>query len=344
MTVTCLISVKGAPGVTTLACLTGATWPEDRRVAIIEADPSGGDLAARFQLSTAWGWSSFVTAGRRSGGGVPLDTHLQPLPGGLEVLVLPDEPQRVLTAASVKALLQSCESAQPAPWDLVVDGGRLMGVGIQPGRPGDSDSTTGPWLDSADAVIIVTRRDPASILKVRHHASALRRRCGVRLHLVLVGPGPHQRGAIEEFTGLTVIAEIPFDGTAAQVVTGEGGSSRRLSRSLLVASARRLAVVLAGAEDEPAGRTQRSPISVGRQATSRSVHLLRHLLPWGRPHRAVGAAAGDSPLRSSSDTTAAAAPAPMPNSAPDSDSEVIPPVVAPSDESTPDAPRQDVMS
>lgn len=300
MTVSCLVSVKGAPGVTTLACLIGATWPEGRRAAVIEADPSGGDLAARFQLATARGWSSFVTASRRSGRGVEIDTHLQALPGGLEVLVLPDGPRRVLTPHSVKDLIQGCQSAEPEPWDLVVDGGRLMDMGLEPGDLGDANPT-GPWLDIADTVVIVTRRDPASIIKVRNHASALRRWGGDRLHLVLVGRGPHDRGAIEEFTGLPVIAEIPFDGAAAQVVTGEGGRSRQLSRSLLAASARRLAVVLAGAEDELDARPARSPAVVRQWTASRSVRLLRHLVRREGAGLVDGAVAGDSLACLSSD-------------------------------------------
>ena len=90
MRVVTFVSVKGAPGVTTLACLVAATWPDHRRVAVVEADPFGGDLAARFRLSTTLGWSSYLTASRRSEGEVPLSPHLQALPGGLDVLVRPD--------------------------------------------------------------------------------------------------------------------------------------------------------------------------------------------------------------------------------------------------------------
>ncbi len=340
MTVSCLISVKGAPGVTTLACLIGAMWPEGRRVAVIEADPFGGDLAARFQLSTTWGWSSFMTASRRSEGGVPLHSHLQSLPGGLEVLVLPGGSPTRLTAPSVQALLQSSESAEPAPWDLVVDGGRLVDAGAELSQPGDTNSTTGPWLDRADTVIIVTRRDPASILQVRHYASALRSRCGVRLHVALVGRGPHDVGAIEEFTGLRVIAEIPWDPVAAQVVTGEGGSARRLSRSLLVASTRRLAVAVAGAEDELEGRPRRAPIVVGRSAVSWAVDLLRRQRGRTARGRAGGATEGVSLPRWSS------APATTPSGALASDSGPSPAssMAASSEEATPDAAPQDVLS
>ena len=87
MTIVTFASVKGAPGVTTLACLVGATWPEQRKVMVVECDPSGGDLAARFQLSSRDGWPSFNAAARRGGADIAIEPHLQQLPGGLDVLV-----------------------------------------------------------------------------------------------------------------------------------------------------------------------------------------------------------------------------------------------------------------
>ena len=87
MTIVGFASVKGAPGATTLACLVGAAWPEQHKVMVVEADPYGGDLAARFQLSSRDGWPSFNAAGRRGRTDMPIEAHLQQLPGGLDVLV-----------------------------------------------------------------------------------------------------------------------------------------------------------------------------------------------------------------------------------------------------------------
>jgi len=87
MTLLSIFSIKGAPGVTTLACLLGAAWPEPGAVAVVEADPAGGDLAARFGLSVHRGWSSLISSTRRSEEAPSLDPHLQELPGGLPVLV-----------------------------------------------------------------------------------------------------------------------------------------------------------------------------------------------------------------------------------------------------------------
>lgn len=249
MTLTTFVSVKGSPGVTTLACLVGATWPHDRRVAVVEADPFGGDLAARFRLSAAHGWTTYVTASRRSEEPVPIEPHLQALPGGLDVVIGARDSRRVGSERTVEGFLQTCTSSEPAPWDLLVDGGRLLPDGVA--------DCTAPWAEHSDRIVVVLRRDAPSIFSVRERSPALADRYGDRIRLVVVGDGRHHNAAIEEFTGLPVIGEVPFDLAAAHVASGQGGGSRQLSRSLLVVAARRLAGVLAapnqgedGAEDE----------------------------------------------------------------------------------------------
>src|ERR1700691_2739893 len=90
MTRVTLCSAKGSPGVTTLSCVLGAVWPADRPVVVAECDPSGGDLAGRFGLSTRVGMTSLVLT-ERQGAVATADyrAHLQQLPGGLDVLVAP---------------------------------------------------------------------------------------------------------------------------------------------------------------------------------------------------------------------------------------------------------------
>ncbi len=299
MTVTTLVSVKGAPGVTTLACLVGATWPADRRVVVVEADPFGGDLAARFQLSTAWGWSSYVTALRRSEGDVPIEPHLQGLPGGLDVMVLPAGDRRLVDGSSVDALLRSVDAPEVSPWDLVVDAGRLTaGAGH-----GTAGSGVGVWLDRSDRILVVTRRDPPSVLKVREQADALRDRCGDRVGLVVVGRGPHDTAAIAEFTGIPVLGAVPDDPAAARMMGGAPGSGRLLSRSLLVASARGLALLATGTSDEAAG----APMDGGPPGgvTVRTDRGLRGRLGLlGRLGRAGASSAQDPAAVPSEDPTA----------------------------------------
>ncbi len=48
-------SLKGSPGVTTWALALAACWPRPASAVLVECDPSGGSLAARFGLAPAPG-------------------------------------------------------------------------------------------------------------------------------------------------------------------------------------------------------------------------------------------------------------------------------------------------
>jgi len=235
MTVVSFLSVKGAPGVTTLCCLVGGTWPAHRRVMVVECDPSGGDLATRFGLSARCGWPTLATSARREGGGTTIAPHLQQLPGGLDVLV-GTRPSDLPPAKSAEvSLLARTWSAPDDPWDALVDLGRL--------RQGDDDSQA--WLHRSDSVVVVTGSEAASVVQVRERAPALRSRYEDRLGLVVIGSGPHQSVEIEAFTGIRLFGELPSDPVAAGIACGAAGGGRRLMRSLLVTSVSRLSRHLA---------------------------------------------------------------------------------------------------
>ena len=244
MTVVTFGSVKGAPGVTTLACLVGATWPEQRRVMVVEADPGGGDLAARFQLSSRDGWPSFNASARRTGADITFEPHLQRLPGGLDVLVGTRGVESDDVTTSMKALL-SCAATRPdGAWDVLVDLGRLS--------PGASIG----WLEHSDHLVICTRSDAASLVQVREKAQPAVERCLGRVWLAVVGGGSYSGSEIEEFTGLSVIGQYPFDGAAASVAAGERTGRRRLHRSPLVSTATAMASILGRVS---AGRGEGAP-------------------------------------------------------------------------------------
>lgn len=238
MTTVTFASVKGAPGVTTLACLVGATWPAGRRVLLAECDPSGGDLAARFRLSSRTGWPSLTAAARRSASEVALEPHIQRLPGGLEVLVgagvgvstiRPVDRERARAA-----LLSWMASGSEGPRDLLVDVGRLM--------PGDDRSDA--WLDVSDRIVVFLGGDGASVMQVALRVGSDLSRWRERLALVVLGTDGYSGTAIERFAGIPVMSELPFDPRSASVVAGARSGDRRLSRSLLTARAGRLAAAL----------------------------------------------------------------------------------------------------
>jgi len=228
-------SVKGAPGVTTTACLVGATWPAGRRAVVAECDPFGGDLVPRFALSSRSGWNTVATATRRGGADTPLHAHLQELPGGLEVLTA----MRPSAAGSVEShsvqVIEALCTGMAAP-TVLVDVGRLL--------PGPLDSRG--WLARADMVALVLRPDVASVMHVSERAPELLAVCGERIGLVLVGEGEHSASEVAGFVGLPLTGQLPFDTVASSVLAGGRGSVRRLRRSSLTASAVRLAETLSG--------------------------------------------------------------------------------------------------
>jgi hypothetical protein len=70
--------------------------------------------------------------------------------------------------------------------------------------------------------------------------------------LLIVGNGPYSTAEIQRFVGIPDIIEIADDPSAAAVLTAGRGTERRLARSGLVKSARRLAHTLA----DPGPETQ----------------------------------------------------------------------------------------
>lgn len=231
MTVIAFASVKGAPGVTTTASLVGATWPEGRPVVLAECDPAGGDLAARFALSTVLGWASFRAEQRRSEAPVALTEHVQRLPGGLEVLVGTRRSAMDAERWPIAGLLASASASADGPVDVLADVGRL------PTGPEESDG----WSDHAGALVIVVRSDAASVMQVRDAGPRILARWGELAALVVIGSGRHSPGEIERFTGIPVLGAIPYDPVAAAAASGEHTGRRHLGRSLLVSSAGRLA-------------------------------------------------------------------------------------------------------
>jgi MinD-like ATPase involved in chromosome partitioning or flagellar assembly len=236
MTVTSFVSIKGAPGVTTLACLVGATWPEGRKVLVAECDPSGGDLAARFELSSREGWPALLAAARRSGTDVDVASHLQQLPGGLDVLVATRGLDSLDASRSMNTLLSNSRSPSDHTWDVLIDLGRLA----------PDDRASGVWLEHSDMVVVCSRSDAASVVHIRERAPLLLERYPDRVRLAVVGSGDHAISEIEQFTGIPVLAVVPFDSASAAAATGERQSRRRLRRSLLATTAMRLAATLAG--------------------------------------------------------------------------------------------------
>jgi MinD-like ATPase involved in chromosome partitioning or flagellar assembly len=232
MSLLCLCSAHGSPGVTATALTLAATWPAHRRSLLVEADPFGGVIAARYRLDPVPGLASLAVSSRKTVDGGAVATNAQVLPGGLEVLLGPDSPDE--TRAVLRDIAGSVGdwAAGPTRVDVVADCGRV-GLGS-------------PVLElvARSDLNLVLVRPMADQLRVAAHLVETLRDLGASVELLQVGARPYGPGEVAQMLRVPVAGVVDWDPDAAESLTA-GGSDRGFRFSLLVRSARSLAAVLA---------------------------------------------------------------------------------------------------
>lgn len=257
MTLIALFSDKGSPGVTTVALALGSVWP--RRVAVVELDGAGGDLALRLTDSTGRPAvapePSILTLAAdarraRTLDGSLLWTHGQPISAAREAFVVQglSAPEQ---AAGMRELWPHVVSAaaDAAGGDVLADLGRI----------GDGGAAQ-LVATRADVLIGVTRAEPATMLRLRdrmrHVLASLPSTSDRRAYVVLVAEDRRVDEAVTTMTRVLQDGVVPAQVGGAIVIdpaavdalhTGRTGP--RLDRSLLLRSARAVAARIA---DEPA--------------------------------------------------------------------------------------------
>ncbi|MFD9813785.1 hypothetical protein [Streptomyces sp. NPDC059080] len=170
MTLIALAADKGAPGVTTTALALSAVWP--RRALLAEVDPAGGDLVYRNvaahggALDPNLGLLSLAATARRGLVAEQVWDHVQPMSGGLDVLVgLGTSEQAAgvsgLWATLGRAFVELGESPRGAA-DVIADCGRL-----------GTDSPAAELLADASVLLLVSGPEPEQLARVRDRAAAL---------------------------------------------------------------------------------------------------------------------------------------------------------------------------
>lgn len=232
-------SLKASPGVTTTALALAAMWPAAGRVLLVEADPAGGDINARFALEPEPNLVSLSAAARREHAVATAFQHAQELPGGLPVVTAPSSAEQSASALDLVtgdgAPLWANIAADP---DVVViaDCGRL-----------DADSPSHSLLATADVALLVVRPNLAECHRLAGRLDALAVRAeatGTELGLVLSGPG-FDRPQVQESMRMRVWAQLPQDAKAAALLAGESGRRRGLAGLDLPKTARALGTLLA---------------------------------------------------------------------------------------------------
>jgi len=219
-----LTSAKHAPGVTTAAiALAVAAGPEPVSL-IVEADPAGGDLAARCEMTIAPGLGSLATSARH---GAPIDLlpHVQGLPAGPGALVAP--PSSHLTISALGTLGDRLvEGLASWPGTVVADCGRWQAGGAAT-----------PLLRAADAVLIVLRPTVEGVEHVRARLEEITAAATGALGALVVGDRPYPAADVAASLGIPVAGAMPLDARAVRGLerSSIGAESRR---STLVRAAR----------------------------------------------------------------------------------------------------------
>ncbi len=223
-----LTSQGASPGVTTLASLLGWLWPasDARRRFVVEADPTGGVIAARWHaahgLTNEPGLVDLAAA-QAHATAVDLASLAQPLADGFAVIPAPPRPEPC--GASLRALNERGADALAASDDVViVDGGRF--------------SPTSPALGllaRAEVVIAVGRPRLEEIQRIPSLAAELRSLRPV-VDLVTVGSAPYDPSEMAAHVDLPLLGVVADDPRAADGVRVDGLAGKRLARSDLARS------------------------------------------------------------------------------------------------------------
>lgn len=240
-----IVSLKSA-GATTAALALASVWPERRPAPVVlECDPAGGDIAARFDLSLTPGLVSLALAMDRAGDveegrGVDPHLHSQPLPGRRErpavhVVVAPtspDEMRRPLALLSEKLPLLAQTDG-----DILLDCGRLETASMQGRTP------TIRLLQRAGLAIVVVRPQLSELQRLAVWLPVLRSG-HVEAVALLSQRGPYSESEIADTLEVEVIGSLPDDAVSAGVV-GAGAAGPRPDRLPLLRAARTIAAALA---------------------------------------------------------------------------------------------------
>ncbi len=261
-----VLSVKGSPGVTTFSVALAARWPAPDRPVLVEADPSGGDLAARFSLDSTPGLLSLAAAARRSTDPAVVWQHVQGLPGGLPVVVAPADADRARNALSALApdpaagagILRA--AADLPDTVVIVDCGRM-----------DAGSPTMPVVRAADTMVLLTGAHADDLAHLPRRLPAIGR-WSAHPVMLLVGEG-YSLAEVARELGVPPLGRVPDDPRGAAVLCGRPSAVRwgrgGPAHSPLGQLAHKVAKVLVAQQAPPLELPRPAPVA------SRPVPVLR---------------------------------------------------------------------
>jgi MinD-like ATPase involved in chromosome partitioning or flagellar assembly len=251
-----IVAVAGDVCTTTTVAIASA-WPMSEDVLVVEADPSGGDLAAWFDMPVTPSLSTVVTR-VLDGSWAEIERFTRRAESGLRLIPAPAR-----TGEAQQAVGEAARSLVPTLAALrspiaVVDTGRL-----QP------SPAMHPFIGSAAVTVVVHRQASqsarAAAVRLQRLADQLDAFASVASNVVVavVGGAPFDLGEIQSFiadsVGDTPLVGLPVDELTAGVYAGRTGvSPRRLGRLPLTKAARALAATTVQALQPQMGALWRS--------------------------------------------------------------------------------------
>lgn len=234
-----IVAVVGDACTTTSVAL-AASWPVVDDVVVVEADPSGGDLAAWFDMSVAPSLSTVVTS-VLDGAWPEIERHTRLADNGIRLIPAPAR-----SAEAAQAVAESARTLVPILATLrspivVADVGRLGPVAVDH-----------PFLAAAAVTVIVHRQATqsarAAAVRFQRLTDQLDRFAATPTVIAVVGGVPYGLDEVERFVhdaaADTPVVALPVDELAAAVFGGRTGvSERRLTRLPLMRAGRNLAAV-----------------------------------------------------------------------------------------------------
>jgi MinD-like ATPase involved in chromosome partitioning or flagellar assembly len=243
-----IVAVVGDACTTTTVALASA-WPASSEALIVEADPTGGDLAAWFDIPVLPSLSTLVTSAFDTSWS-EIDHHTRLTASGLRLITAPAS-----AAETQHAVAESARSLAPALAALrspiaIVDAGAVSHA-----------SAAHPLVASAAVTVVVHRQSSqsarAAAVRLQRLADQVEAMSSASTSLVVavIGAAPFDFDQIESFladvVGTTPVVGLPVDSLTAAVYAGRTGvSARRLARLPLARAARHLAEVVDGAVQE----------------------------------------------------------------------------------------------
>lgn len=234
-----IVAVAGDVCTTTSVAL-AASWPAHDDVVLIEADPTGGDLAAWFDMPVVPSLSTVVTS-VLDGAWAEIERHTRLAGNGVRLVPAPARAREASQAIgeSARSLVPTL-SIMRSPV-AIVDTGRV-GAAANPH----------PFVAAAAGVVLVHRQAPqspaAAGVRLQRLVDQLDQFVTASADVVVavLGGSPFGHAEIERLVhdavGPTPVVMLPVDDLAAYVLAGRTGvSARRLARLPLMRAARELA-------------------------------------------------------------------------------------------------------